>query len=91
MSERKLTKCPICGSPLVYSTLYQVSHDYKITRSGKLSKRYKRSEDMPLDCGAIFCTNNLCDFQTNFELKVEGYPEYKIRSDGEDFILVIEE
>ena len=65
--DELLNCCPKCGSTLEFSNLMQYSDVYKITRSGKLSKKRIRKEDCgPMECGYISCTN--CDFVTDAEL-----------------------
>ena len=32
--------CPLCGGEIVVSEFIQISREYKVTKSGKLSKRY---------------------------------------------------
>ena len=51
--DELLNCCPKCGSTLEFSNLMQYSDVYKITRSGKLSKKRIRKEDCgPMECGA---------------------------------------
>lgn len=65
--DELLNCCPKCGSTLEFSNLMQYSDVYKITRSGKLSKKRIRKEDCgPMERGYISCTN--CDFVTDAEL-----------------------
>lgn len=40
MDGKKIAKCPACGGTLEVSSLHQYSHNYKITKKGRLSKRY---------------------------------------------------
>lgn len=40
--------CPICGAPITASSLCQYSLDYKILKSGRMSKRYRKT-----DCGTM--------------------------------------
>lgn len=51
--------CPKCGGTIVVSYLYQTSHDYRITKSGKLSKRFTRDGENSMDCGIAACS--ACD------------------------------
>lgn len=72
--DELLNCCPKCGSTLEFSNLMQYSDVYKITRSGKLSKKRIRKEDCGLmECGYISCTN--CDFVTDAELDYRGKDE----------------
>ena len=72
--DELLNCCPKCGSTLEFSNLMQYSDVYKITRSGKLSKKRIRKEDCgPMECGYISCTK--CDFVTDAELYYRGKVE----------------
>ncbi len=33
------TRCPLCGGDIIVSDLYQVSHDHKLTKSGRVSEK----------------------------------------------------
>lgn len=57
MIKRKC--CPKCGGTIVVSYLYQSSHDYVLTKRGKLSKRYTKESDMPMDESIAGCRD--CD------------------------------
>lgn len=52
--DELLNCCPKCGSTLEFSNLMQYSDVYKITRSGKLSKKRIRKEDCGLWSADIF-------------------------------------
>ena len=72
--DELLNCCPKCGSTLEFSNLMQYSDVYKITRSGKLSKKRIRKEDCgPMECGYSSCTT--CDFATDAELDYRGKDE----------------
>lgn len=59
-------KCPKCGSEnLTVSFYYQYSHDYKINKNGKLSKRYKNNEVGSLEWSSIQCMD--CGFSESSE------------------------
>lgn len=51
--------CPKCGGVIVVSYLYQTSHDYEITRKGKLSKRFTRQDEGSLEVAVAGCRD--CD------------------------------
>ena len=61
MMERKSANrrnaCPLCGGKIIVSVLYQLSYDYTVTKSGKLSKRYSVSAPGPLDAEIAACEN----------------------------------
>lgn len=54
--------CPVCGGQITVGWYYQFSREYQVLKSGKLSKRYTRTDEGPmevsyaacLDCGAFW-------------------------------------
>lgn len=72
--EKLLNGCPVCGGILEFSNLMQYSNVYKITKSGKLTKRRIRKEDNgPMECGYISCTE--CHFVTDTEFNYKDESE----------------
>ena len=73
-------KCPLCGGEIEISYLYQYSHDYKLTKSGRISKRYTTR-----DCGSMEVSIAGCKCGANwnadeFEITREGrFVDYKYR------------
>lgn len=66
-------KCHLCGGEIEISELYQYSHDFKITKSGRISKRYIKR-----DCGSMEATVAGCECGANwgigdFDITPEGY------------------
>lgn len=55
----KINCCPKCGGTIVVSYLYQTSHDYVLTKRGKLSKRFTRPGEGALDESIAACRD--CD------------------------------
>ena len=53
--EQKRKCCPKCGGTIIVSYLYQTSHDYKLTKKGKLSKTFTRSDEGPMDVAIASC------------------------------------
>lgn len=51
--------CPKCGGVIVVSFHWQFTHDYKITKRGRLSKRFTRSSDGPMEIATAACKS--CD------------------------------
>lgn len=74
-----LNKCPICGSPLMYSEYMQYTLDSKITRKGEVAKTTRKSESGSLECGFLSCTSEDCDFATDTDFHCEEYKQIKIR------------
>ncbi len=66
------TKCPLCGGQIEISDLYQYSHDFKITKSGQISKKYRKR-----DCGSMEVTVAGCVCGANW-----GEGEFEITSEG---------
>lgn len=52
---KRVTCCPYCGGELEISFYYTFSRDYKITKEGVLSKKFKQSEPGPLHCETGYC------------------------------------
>ena len=77
-------KCPLCGGSIEISSLYQYSHDYKLTKSGRISKRYTTH-----DCGSMEVAVAMCECGANwnadeFEVTNDGrFVDYKYREAGE--------
>lgn len=80
----KINCCPKCGGTIVVSYLYQTSHDYTLTKRGKLSKRFTRSPEGPMDAAIAGCR----DCGTNWEVG-----DFGIDADGtfDDFKYTEEE
>lgn len=51
------TCCPLCGGRIIVSDLYQLSHDYVITKKGVLSKRYTKGPEGSMECMIAACEN----------------------------------
>ena len=49
--------CPLCGGKIVVSALYQISYNYTVTKSGKLSKKHSVSSPGPMDVSVAACEN----------------------------------
>lgn len=47
--------CPKCGGTIIVSFLYQTSHDYRLTKKGKLSKTFTRSGEGPMEVAIAAC------------------------------------
>lgn len=79
-----LSKCPICGGKLEYSSFMQFTKDYWIKLNGELSKNSKNSDVCSMECGFISCT--ACDFHTNCDLKCEENHNIKIYQENGVFM-----
>ena len=52
---KRVTCCPYCGGELEISDHYAISKDYKITKNGVVSKKFKFSSPGPLHCTTGYC------------------------------------
>ena len=80
----RINKCPRCGGKIEVSYLYQYSHDYKLTKSGKLSKRYTKRDCGPMEVAVVGCRSCGADWgEEEFEIDREGYfVDYKYSEGG---------
>ena len=56
-------KCPLCGGEIEVSDLYQYARTFKLTKSGKISKRYTVR-----DCGSMEATIAGCECGAYWEI-----------------------
>lgn len=56
--ENVIKCCPKCGATITVSELFEYSHNYKILKSGRISKRFTVKDDGPLECMIACCSNN---------------------------------
>lgn len=79
---KRRTKCPICGGEIVISALYQVSHNYKLTKSGEMSKKYTVSKEGAEEAMIAGCASG-CGAaweEGEFDITGSGYfIDYKYR------------
>lgn len=66
MSAVIRSRCPQCGGAIIVSELYQYSFDYKVLKSGKLSKKYKRFDGGSMECHIASC-EKLCGAEWSSE------------------------
>lgn len=71
MDWEKVTCCPYCGGPLEISEHYIFSLDRKITKSGVVSKKARKSAPEFADCITGFCLECARPFDGN-EITVES-------------------
>lgn len=72
--------CPKCGKAdsLVLSDYYQLSHDYRVLKNGKVSKNFKRSGEHTEEWSTVTC--NECGSQ--WSSRVCGIGGFSIGEDG---------
>ena len=51
----RVTRCPICGGPLTISEFHTCSREYKITKSGVLSKRFSVHQGGNVEATTMYC------------------------------------
>lgn len=85
MEEVKRKCCPKCGGTIVVSYLYQTSHDCAVTKQGRLSKRFTRTSEMPLDESIAGCRDCNADWGVgDFWIDQDGcFWDYKYTEDEE--------
>lgn len=88
--EKILNICPVCGSNLEYSSLYQFSKVYKILKNGTISKKFKKRYEGSMECGFISCTNETCNFATDCDLDVIDNNKIHIYQDEEVFVYTVD-
>lgn len=75
-----LKKCPLCGGEIEIYYLCQYSHVYKLTKSGRISKRYTTVDNGPLDAAIAGCECGASWDADQFKIDSEGYfIDYKYR------------
>lgn len=75
-----IMKCPICGSEntLAVHYLYQYSHEHKICKNSKVSKKYKVNDNGSEEVGILTCENGcnvndlMWDIEPNGTLIIEN-------------------
>ena len=86
----EISCCPLCGGNIIVSDHWQFSYDRVVLKSGKLSKRTKRSNSGPMEVMTAACENvfdGTCsanwdadDFNLSEE---EKFMDYKYSEQGE--------
>lgn len=81
--EQKRKCCPKCGGTIIVSYLYQTSHDYKLTKKGKLSKTFTRSDEGPMDVAIACCERCPTRWEAgDFSIEADGtFWDYKYEED----------
>ncbi|MDE7245736.1 MAG: hypothetical protein K2O18_17425 [Oscillospiraceae bacterium] len=70
---KRRKKCPLCGGEIIVSELCQYTHDYKLTKSGRLSKKYTVSDNGPDDAVVAGCECGAYWEIGQFDITREGY------------------
>lgn len=73
--------CPLCGGVIVVSALQQYSLDYRVLKSGRVSKRYTVRDCGSMEVSIAGCLNEECDAYwdaDSFAVDVDGsFFDYK--------------
>lgn len=73
-------KCPHCGGRMTLSEHFALTHDYLIRKDGQLCKRYRKSEEGPIDCVTAFC--DACKTYWDGDNTIADADGVYIRGDG---------
>lgn len=73
MTGIRRTKCPLCGGEIIVSALHQISHDFKMTKSGHISKKYTVSNGGSEEVIIASCSCGANWNCVDFEITPEGY------------------
>ena len=81
----KIKCCPKCGGTIIVSYLYQISHDYVLTKRGRLSKRFTRTPEGPMDASVASCRNCGLYWEVgDFAIDADGsFVDFKYTEDEE--------
>lgn len=70
----RLKKCPKCGGEIEISYLNQYSYVYRLTKSGRISKRYKREDNGTMEVAVAGCRSCGADWgDGEFFIDEDGY------------------
>ena len=75
--------CPKCGGAIIVSFLYQISHDYRLTKKGTLSKKFTKTDENSMEVAVARCED--CQAYWNaddFAIEADGtFWDYKYEED----------
>lgn len=72
--------CPLCGEKIEVMDLYQYSRTYKITKSGRISKRYSCVDGGSMEVSTAVCSSGCGAYWDagDFEIDSDGrFVDYK--------------
>lgn len=83
MSEwKQVTSCPLCGGRLMVSEFCTSSRNRRITKKGKLSKRWASTPPEGIDCTTASCLDCNAAWDAD-HVFVESDDTVWLRGDGE--------
>lgn len=73
-------KCPECEceDTLYVSFLYQYSHNHRINKDGKVSKKFKYRDEGSMNCGLLCCENG-CEINERVDWDIDADNKLIIR------------
>ena len=80
---KRVTCCPYCGGELEISDYYVLTRNYRITKNGALSKKFKISDPGSMDCTTGYCFGCEKAFDSD-SITVENDGTVWIKVDAED-------
>ena len=69
----RVKKCPLCGGEIEISFLFQYSHTYKLTKSGRISKRYAHKDNGSMEVAVAGCRCGANWGEDDFDIDENGY------------------
>jgi len=79
---KQRTKCPLCGGQIEISYLCQYSHTYKLTKSGRISKRYTTVDNGAMEVAVAGCCCGANWDNEEFFIDSEGhFIDYKYKEE----------
>jgi len=71
---KRRKKCPVCGGEIEVHELYQLSRVHKLTRTGKVSKRYIQTSDNSGEVWMAICVSGCGAYWEDNEMFIDdGY------------------
>ena len=70
----RMKKCPKCGGEIEISYLNQYSYVFRLTNSGRISKRYTKEDNGTMEVSVAGCRKCGADWgDGEFEIDEDGY------------------
>lgn len=70
---KRRTKCPLCGGEIEVSTIYQYSCVRKLTKNGRIAKRYSVVDGGDMEVSVAGCRCGACWDTAEFLIDEKGY------------------
>ena len=70
--------CPVCGGTICVSALYQYSHEHRVLKGGRLSKRFKKYDNGSMEAAIAYCDNCDCTWDADqFDVINDMFYDYR--------------